>query len=488
MALKNYENTETNKHVLTVSVAFADFDKACNDVYEKQKEKIKLQGFRPGKAPRKMIEKQYGEGVFFEDAIDIVYPDALSDAIEEKKLDVVGVEKLEPKEVGDGKDFVFEATVITKPAVEIDGYKGIKVSKTVKTVTDKEVDEQIANKAETVARTVEVSDRAAKDGDIVDIDFDGYEDGVAFEGGKAEHFKLTLGSGQFIPGFEGQIEGKEIGAEFDVTVTFPEDYDPAHAGKEAVFKCKLHGIEVKELPAIDDELAKDISEFDTLKELKADIKSKIEANNAHAAEHQVEDALITALAEKVVAEIPEVMFEQQTNDLIHSFEHRLSSQGMSLEMYMQYTGMDADAMRAQFAEQSKTQVKLTLALEKIAEIEKLDASDADVEAEIAKMAEEYKMSAEDIKARIPLAEVKKDLTRRNAQKFVEENAVIDESGEAPKKKAPAKKVTAEKSETAEKKPAAKKPAAKKTTTTTTTKKPAAKKPAAKKPSTKVEEK
>lgn len=428
MSLVKNEVKETNKHELEIFVEAGDFNDACNTAYKKNVKRISVPGFRAGKAPRKMIEKRYGEGVFYDDAIEIVYPKALDDAIKEAELDVVAVEALEPVDVSAEKGLTFKAVCVVKPEVEIKNYTGIKADRPVKSIDDLAVNAQLDSMRERNGRLVTIEDRGAKLGDTVKIDFDGYVDGVAFEGGKAEGHSLQLGSGQFIPGFEPQIVDKKAGEEFDVNVTFPEDYQAEELkGKEAVFKCKLHEIQETELPELDDEFAKDVSEFDTLDELKADIKGKLEAQAEANADSAVENAITTTLIANLKAEVPEAMFEKRVDNMYRDFEQRLSMQGLSMDMYMQYSGVDKDGMRAQFREQAENQVKTRLALEEIVKLEKIDASKDEIEQEYKNLAEQYKMDIDKVKAAISEDDLKSDLTVDKAMKFVKDNANLTDT-------------------------------------------------------------
>ncbi|WMJ23939.1 trigger factor [Paludicola sp. MB14-C6] len=427
MSLIEKNKTEANKFELTVKVDAESFEKALEKAYKKNIKSINMPGFRKGKAPRKMVEKMYGEGVFFEDAINDLYPEALGQAIEEAELDIVARPEVEVLSVDKAEGFTFKATCVVKPEVEVTNYKGIEVEKTVKAVTEEDVDNRVNAMRDRNARLIDVTDRAAQNGDTVVFDFDGYVDGVAFEGGKAEQFSLVLGSGQFIPGFEEQIEGKNIGEEFDVNVTFPEEYHAEELkGKASVFKCKLHEIKCKELAELDDEFAKDVSEFDTLAELRADIKAKMQEQNDKAASDEVENKIIDKVIENMTAEIPNEMIEARIDDMIRDFEYRLQSQGMNLDTYLQYTGMEKDSFRITFKEQAEKQVKIRLALEKIVELENITVDAEAIEAEYAKVAENYKMEVEQVKGFIPEADFAKDLAVNKAIDLIKESAVINE--------------------------------------------------------------
>lgn len=426
MSLVENKNVETNKFELTVKVDADKFEPAIERAYRKNVKKIDVQGFRRGKAPRKIIEKIYGEGVFFEDAINELYPAALQEAVEEAGLDLVARPQVEITDAGkDG--FTFTALCVVRPEVAVKDYKGIAVEKEIVPVTDEDIDAKLKGMQEKNGRMIDIEDRPAQNGDTVVFDFDGYVDGVAFDGGKAERFDLVLGSGQFISGFEDQIVGKSIGEEFDVNVSFPEDYHAEELkGKPAVFKCKLHEIKEKELPALDDEFAKDASEFDTLDELKADLRKKAEEANEKSASDAVENTLIDTVIENMEAEVPEEMIEARIDDMIRDFEYRLQSQGLNLETYLQYTGMDKNSFRFTFKVQAEKQVKIRLALEKIVEVENITVDDEAVEAEYAKLADAYKMEVEKIKSFVPAEEFVKDLAVNKAIDLIKDTAVITE--------------------------------------------------------------
>jgi trigger factor len=493
--LKATNKVDTNRYELEITVDEQTFADACAKAYKKVGKNIQIAGFRKGKAPRSIIEKFYGAEVFYEDALEIVYPDAVQAALDESGLEIVS-DKIDFDLVSMDKTGVdFKIKITVKPEVTVKDYKGLKAEKVKTVVTDEEIDNQIKSIAERNARMITVEDRASAMDDTVVFDFEGFIDGKAFDGGKAEGYSLKLGSGQFIPGFEEQMVGKNTGDEFDVTVKFPEDYHSADcAGKDAVFKIKLHEIKVTELPEIDDEFVKDVSEFDTLDEYKADLKKKAAEYKDRAAEDYVENQLIDGMLEGFEAEIPDEMVEHRVDENVRDFAYRLQMQGMDLETYLKYSGADLDTFRDTFKEQSLRQVKVRLALEKIAELENIKAEQADTDAEYARYAEQYQMDVEQIKKAVPEKEINKDIVVQKAIDFVRANAVItevDAPSEKPAAKKPAAKKTAAKKadgETAEKKPAAKKTAAKKTTAkaddATAEKKPAAKKTAAKKTTSK----
>ena len=423
MSLIKCELTEKSGFVMEFSVSKEIYEKAELEAYRKNVKKMTVPGFRKGKAPKAIIEKFYGKGVFFEDAINACIPEAYEEAVKEANIEVVGNPSFDL--VSDEGDIILKAEGFVKPVVTIDGYKGIEVTKTSTEVTDEQVDAEVDSARARLARTVEVTDRPAANGDIANIDFEGFVDGVAFEGGKGEGHDLKLGSGSFIPGFEAQIEGKNVGEEFDVNVTFPEDYHAAElAGKVAVFKTKLNSLKVEELPEADDDFAKDVSEFDTLDEYKADIRAKIAKRNEDAADREVETALMDALMEKLVAEIPEVMFVAETENFLRDYDNRLRMQGLDLGQYTKYTGLTLDALRAQFRPNAEKQVKTRLALEKIAELENLTVTDEEIEAEYTRISEAYNVPVDQVKSMVAVEDIKADMLVANAMKFVKDNAVI----------------------------------------------------------------
>ena len=459
MSLIKKELTEKSGFVMEFSVSKEVYAKAEQEAYRKNVKSINIPGFRKGKAPKAVIEKYYGKGIWFEDAINECIPEAFEEAVKEAGLNIVGQPQFDL--VSNEGDIVLKAIGFVKPDVTIDGYKGIAVEKKVEAVTDADVDAEVEAARKRNARTIDVEGRAAEMGDIANIDYEGFVDGVAFAGGKGEGHDLTLGSGQFIPGFEEQIAGKNIGEEFDVNVTFPEEYHAAElAGKAATFKTKLNSLKSEELPALDDEFAKDVSEFDTLDEYKADIKSKMEQRNEAKAESDVENAIAEALMEKLVAEIPEVMFETETDNFVRDYETRLRQSGLDLNTYLKYTGLTIDALRAQMRPQAEKQVKVRLALEKIASLEALTATEEETNEEIEKISAAYGIPAEQVKAMIPVEDLNADIVVGKALKLVRENAKVA----APKAKRTTKKAAPKAEEAAEEAPKAKKTTTKKTTT------------------------
>lgn len=426
MSLVSKNNVATNKFELEIQVPAEDFEKACEQVYKRKGKRIEVPGFRKGHAPRKTIEKLYGEGIFFEDAVNDVYPGALQSAVEEAGLEIVCRPEVEVTEVSKEKGVTFKATCTVKPEVTVKDYKGIKASKDVEEVTDVDITAEIDRRRERNARTVDVEGRAVENGDIVNIDFEGFLDGVPFDGGKGENFSLTIGSGQFIPGFEEQIIGHNIGDEFDVNVTFPENYHAEELkGKPTTFKVKLHSISTKELPEADDEFAKDVSEFDTLDELKADIRKHLEEANKKKVADAFENKLIDTVIENMEGEIPQEMYEVRIDEMIRDFEYRLQSQGLNLDMYLQYSGLDRDSFRKTFEAQAQRQVKVRLALEKIVEVEGIAPTDEEVEAEYARLADAYKMDVEKLKPVISAEDVKKDVAVNKAIDLIKDSAVAE---------------------------------------------------------------
>ena len=424
MSLTKSELIEKNKYKLQFSVDKATFDAAVDKVYRKHVKSITVPGFRKGKAPKSIIEKMYGAGVFYEDAINDLIPTVYPAALEESKLDVVGQPELDIVSI-DENGLVLSAKVYVKPEVEIKDYAGIEVEKEVVAVTDEDVNKEIETVRERNSREIEVTDRAAEMGDTAVIDFEGFCDGVAFEGGKGTDYALKLGSGSFIPGFEEQVAGKNIDEEFDVNVTFPTEYHAADlAGKEAVFKVKIHAITKVELPELDDDFAKDVSEFDTFDEYKADLKAKIEKRHESAADNAVEEKLVEALIEKLEADIPEPMFVEETENFVRDYDNRLRAQGLDLNTYFKYTGLTLDALREQMRPQAERQVKARLALEKIAALENITATEDDINEEYQNIANAYGVELEQVKASIDSEAIAADMKVKKAMDLVKEKAVI----------------------------------------------------------------
>ena len=421
------EKLEKNMAKLTVEVPAEDVEKAIQGAYQKTKKSINIPGFRKGKAPRQLIEKMYGKEVFYSDAVDAMLPKAYSDAVEECGEEIVSYPKIDVVQIESGKPFIFTAEVAVKPAVTLGEYKGIQVEKAPIEVTDEEIEAQVNKEREANSRTVTVEDRAVQKGDIATIDFEGFVDGVAFDGGKGENYDLEIGSNTFIPGFEDQLVGAEIGKELDVNVTFPEEYGAKElAGKEAVFKCKVNGIKVKELPAVDDEFAQEVSEFDTLDEYKADIKAKLLKEKEDEAARAKEDAVIGKIIEGAKMEIPDAMVEYQTRQMLDEFAQRIQSQGISLDQYFQFTGLTEEKYMEEMKPRALQNIQSRLVLEAVAQAENLVAEEADIEEEIKKMADMYKMEADKIKELLgerQMEEMKKDIAVQKAAKLVAEAAV-----------------------------------------------------------------
>ncbi len=424
--LKSKNQVETNKYELEIEVSAEAFEDAIQKAYLKNKSKITVPGFRPGKAPRKVIEKEYGESVFFEDAVNDVYGPAIEEAVKEAELTLVTAPDVEVTDVSKENGVKFKATCITKPVIDIKDYKGIKVTKNVNAVTDEDVEHEIGHMLERNSRTINVDDRACQNGDDVVIDFEGFKDGVAFDGGKAEKFTLKLGSGQFIPGFEDQVVGHNVGDEFDINVTFPEDYQAKElAGAPVVFKIKLHEIKTTELPTLDDDFVKDTSDFNTVDELRADVRKKLEDTAEKNAQSEVESKIMDEVISKVEGEIPEVMYDNKVNEMIDDLSARLSQQGIKLDMYLKFTGLTMDSLKTTYKEQAEKQVKLRLALEKIVELENIQATDEEVEKEYASISEHYNMPVETVKQYISVDGIKQDVCVGKAVDLVKAEAVID---------------------------------------------------------------
>ncbi len=425
MSLKATNNVETNKYELEIEISAEDFEAAIEKAYLKARKNIAMPGFRKGKAPRKLIEKEYGEQVFFEDAVNLLYAPVVNGAVEESGLELVTRPEVEVTEISKENGVKLKATCITKPEVEVKDYKGIEVEKVVNPVTDEDINKQLDALREKNVTVETVDDRAAENGDDVVIDFEGFKDDVAFEGGKAEDFTLSLGSGQFIPGFEDQIVGHNAGEDFDINVTFPEEYQVKElAGAPAVFKIKLKSISKKVMPELDDDMVKDSTEFDTVDEYKADVKKKLEEANEKHADSEVEAKIFDKVIENMTAEIPQVMFDNRVNEMISELEQRLTPQGISLDLYMQYTGQTIDTVKKAYAEQAEKQVKLRLALEKIAKLENIEVTEDELKAEFDKLAEAYKLDVDQIKQFIHDDDLKKDIAVGKAVDLIKDAAVI----------------------------------------------------------------
>ena len=425
MSLKSTNKVETNIYELEVEATAEEFENAVQTAYQKAKNKINVPGFRKGKAPRKMIEKLYGESCFYDDAVNAMVPYIVGAAIEEAGLDIVDRPEIDVTALSKDNGVSFKVKVTAKPEVEISDYKGIEVEKNVKTISDEDVDNQLKSMQERNGRLITVEDRAVENGDTVVIDFEGFMDGKAFDGGKEDGFSLKIGSGQFIPGFEEQIVGKTTGEDFTINVTFPENYQMEElAGKPAEFRIKLHEIKTTELPDLDDDFAKDTSEFDTLDELKADLKKKLEDNAAKNADAAAENAVYDAVIAKMNADIPQVMFDHKIDEMVRDFEMRLSQQGLDLPMYLSFTGMDEAAFRDTFKDQAEKTVKLRLALEQIAKLEGIEVTDEQVMEELKKMSENYKLPLNQLMSVVSPATLKTDMLVTEASKLVKDSAVI----------------------------------------------------------------
>ena len=451
MTVKSCEKLEKSRVALTIEASAEEFEAAVNKAYLKMRGKINVPGFRVGKAPRKIIEKMYGEEVFYEEAVNIILPDAYEDAVKKQKLDVVGYPEVELEScTKDG--VVFKCTVAVYPEVKLGQYKGLEAPKAEVKVAAADVNARLKEMADRNSRLVSV-ERAVKKGDTADIDFEGFDNGVAFDGGKGENFDLEIGSGSFVPGFEEQLIGMKAGEEKDIDITFPENYAPELAGKPVVFHVKVNEVKVKEVPAIDDEFAKDVSEFDTLKELKADIKKKMTAERTEAAQRAFEDVLMAKVAEGVEAEIPHEMVELQAERMMEQFKQQLAAQGIPFDQYLQMTGTTEADCRKQADGPAAEQVKMDLAVEAIIKAEGLEATDEDVENELKNVAEKYGMDLETVKKYLRPEDVKEQVIREKAVKVVadsavavapaEEKAELEAEGEVVEKK-PAKKPAAKK--------------------------------------------
>ena len=427
------ENLEKNMAKLTIEVAAEEFEKAVQAAYMKNKNKITIPGFRKGKAPRVMIEKMYGAGIFFEDAANALIQREYPKAAEESGLDIVSYPEIDVVQVEKGKSFIFTAEVAVKPEVTLGEYKGLEVEVTPVEVTEEEVAAELKREQENNSRTIDVDDRAVADGDMVTLDFEGFVDGVAFEGGKGTDYPLTIGSNSFIPGFEEQLVGAEIGVEKEVNVTFPENYHANDlAGKAAVFKCTVKAIKVKELPELDDEFAKDVSEFDTLAEYKADVEKKIRERKEGVAKREREDKAVDAVIANAQMDIPEAMIQNQIQQLMNDFVQRMQAQGLSIDQYYQFTGLDQAKIQEQMRPQALKRIQSRLVLEKVAEVENIQISDEKFEEELKTMADMYKMEVEKLKELMGDAEkeqMKKDIAVQEAVTLVAESAKVVEKKE-----------------------------------------------------------
>ena len=420
MTVKSCEKLEKSMVALTIEVGAEAFETAVNKAYLKMRNKLNIPGFRPGKAPRKMIEKMYGAEVFYEEAVNAILPEVYEEAVKEQNLEVVGYPNVEIESVGkDG--VVFKCTVAVYPEVELGQYKGLEAVKAEVKVMAADINARLKEMAERNSRLVSV-ERAVKKGDTANIDFEGFDNGVAFDGGKGEAFDLEIGSGSFVPGFEDQLIGMKAGEEKEIDITFPENYTPELAGKPVVFKVKVNEVKVKELPAIDDEFAKDVSEFDTLKDLKADIKKKMTEDRKAAAQRAFEDALMTKVAEGIKAEIPDDMVAFQAEKMIDGFKQQLASQGIPFDQYVKMTGMTEEAMKADAMSPALEQLRMDLAVEAIVKAENLEVSDDEVEAEYKNLSEKYGMDIEMVKKYLPAEQIKEQVIREKVIKVVADSA------------------------------------------------------------------
>ena len=427
------EKLEKNMAKLTIEASAEDFEKAIQKVYLKARGKINIPGFRKGKAPRKLIEKMYGTGVFYEDAANDLIPTAYAEALKDCDLEIVSRPEINVTQIEAGKPFIFTAEVAVKPEVTLGEYKGVEVEKSDVEVTEEDINKEVDKERENNSRTIDVDDRAVAQGDMVTLDFEGFVDGVAFEGGKGTDYPLTIGSNSFIPGFEDQLVGAELNKEVEVNVTFPEDYHANDlAGKAAVFKCTVKAIKVKELPELDDEFAKDVSEFDTLAEYKADVEKKIRERKEGVAKREREDKAVDAVIANAQMDIPEAMIQNQIQQLMNDFVQRMQAQGLSIDQYYQFTGLDQAKIQEQMRPQALKRIQSRLVLEKVAEVENIQISDEKFEEELKTMADMYKMEVEKLKELMGDAEkeqMKKDIAVQEAVTLVAESAKVVEKKE-----------------------------------------------------------
>lgn len=447
MELKSKKEIETNRYELEQFVSPEEFEAAIAAVFKRESKKLNIPGFRRGHAPRSFIEKYYGEEVFYEAALDHIYQPMVMDAVEKSELEVISIGEVNVTEIGRDKGVTATIAVVVKPEAKIADYKGMELFREPVVATEGDVDREIENVRERNSRMVTVEDRPAESGDVVNIDFDGSVDGVPFDGGKSENYELTLGAGQFIPGFEEQVAGHSTGEEFEINVTFPEDYHAEELkGKAAVFQIKLHEIKKKELPEVDDEFVKDVSEFDTLAEYRDSLKKEILDRREKAADADLENQLVEKVIEKTEAEIPQEMVENEAHEMVNSFAYRLQSQGLNLETYLKYTNGTTDQLLEQYRPQAENQVRLRLGLETIARQEEISVSDEEAEEEFQRLADEYGMPLESVKAMVRVEDLKVDVANRKVIGFLKENAKIslpekaeEQPEEQPKKPAAPKK-------------------------------------------------
>ena len=438
MSVKSCEKLEKSMVALTVEVSAADFEAAVDKAYKKQRGSIRVPGFRPGKAPRKMIESMYGAGVFYEEAVNIALPDAYGAAVKEQELKVVGYPEVELLSVGK-EGFSFKASVAVYPEVKLGQYKGLEAPKTEVKVTAADVNARLKEMAERNSRIVSVEDRAVKKGDIANIDFEGFLDGVPFDGGKSDSHDLEIGSGSFVPGFEDQVIGMEIGQEKDIDITFPEDYHADLAGKSVVFHVKLNAVKIKDVPALDDEFAKDVSEFDTLAELKKDVKAKLTQEREEAAKRAFEDIVMGKAAENMEADVPDAMVEEQARRYMENLRRQVQAQGIPFDQYMKMTNMDEEKLLEEARTPALGQVRMDLTIAAIVEAENLEATDEEVEAELAKMAGQYGMDVENMKKYMDAEVIREQVLRGKAVAVVADSAVAVKPAEEEKPKKKSKK-------------------------------------------------
>lgn len=423
MALKSSNKVDTNVYEIEVTVDSETFTNACKSAYMKQRKSIQLPGFRKGKATQGMVEKVYGEGAFFEEALEIVYPQAVSEAIEEAGINAVDSPyDLEVPVMSKSEGVEMKMKVTSYPEVKLGEYKGLEAKMLETEATDEDVENELKNMQDRNSRLITVDDREAQMGDTAEIDFEGFTDGVAFDGGKGENYPLELGSNSFIPGFEEQVAGHKVGKEFDVNVTFPEEYAAELAGKDAVFKVKINEIKTKELPELDDEFAKDVSEFDTLDELKDDIRKQISEKKENDAKTDFENQLIEQVVDNMEVEIPECMINNRCDEMVQDYSYRLQMQGLDLDTYLSYMGQDREAFKASFMDGAKKQVEASVALTAIVEAEKIEATEEEIDAEVAKLAEQYQMEADQIKKAVPADQLAKDIQTRKAVDIIVDSA------------------------------------------------------------------
>lgn len=425
MALKSSNKVDVNTYELVITIDSEAFNEACKKAFLKDRKNIQIPGFRKGKATMGMVEKMYGKGAFFEEALDALYPEAVSAAFEEAELNVVDTNNVNVPVMSKTEGVEITMTVTTYPEVKLGEYKGLKVTKLPTEATDEDIENELLSMQKRNSRLIDVTDRAAEMGDTATIDFEGFTDGVAFEGGKGENYPLELGSGSFIPGFEEQVAGHSIDEEFDVNVTFPEEYAAELAGKEAVFKCKIHEIKATELPELDDEFAKDVSEFDTLDELKEDLKKKLSDSKEAKAKTDIENQLLDQVVEGMEADIPECMFAKRTDEMMQEYSYQLQNSGIDLDTYLQYMGQDKETFKASLKDGAEKQVKLSLALTAVIEAEKIEPTEEEINDEAAKIGANYGMDAEQVKKSVPVSRIAEDVARNKAVDLIVDSAVIE---------------------------------------------------------------